>query len=363
MNDLITVFHLPDGALSWLTSAVQFGFIVGTLMYALFAIADRHSPSKVFFVSALLGALVNVLSIFQFNTIETLIGERFLTGFFLAGIYPIGIKIASDYFDKGLGKSLGYLVGALVLGTAFPHLLKSTGSSLPWEAIILGTSCFAIAGGVFIRLFVPDGPHRKKGQKFTFTAIRKIFSNPSFRSASFGYFGHMWELYTFWAFLPLIIEFYLSSTHDIVNYSLWSFIIISCGALACITGGYLSLKYGPQKIANIALFGSGLCCCLSPLLIAQESLVLFIIFMIIWGMLVITDSPLFSTLVAKSATPELKGSAITLVNCIGFSITIVSIQTMNYILQHISIKYALVLLAIGPALGLFQILYHRTKKH
>ena len=162
MASLVETFNLPVTALPHLTSAVQFGFICGTLVFAIFTISDRFSPSLVFFTCALLGASFNALTILELNTFGTLIGWRFSTGFFLAGIYPVGMKIASDYFDQGLGKSLGFLVGALVLGTAFPHLLNQWTGSLPWKSVLIITSLLAVLGGILIFILVPDGPFRKE---------------------------------------------------------------------------------------------------------------------------------------------------------------------------------------------------------
>ena len=165
MNDLMVNFNLSANNLGYLTSSVQFGFIIGTLLFAIFNIADRFSPSKVFFVCALVGSLANFCMTLDINTLTTLLIFRFLTGFFLAGIYPIGMKIATDYFEKGLGTSLGFLVGALVLGTAFPHILKGNESLFLWSSVIYTTSALAILGGLLIFLLVPDGPHRKPGKK------------------------------------------------------------------------------------------------------------------------------------------------------------------------------------------------------
>jgi len=235
MFDLAINFSLPNGALGYLTSAVQFGFIFGTLIFAILTIADRFSPSKVFFVCAVLGAVFNAGTIWDGNSYPTLLGLRFLTGFCLAGIYPIGMKIAADYFKKGLGKSLGFLVGALVLGTAFPHLLKGFESALPWRAVLFSTSAIAISGGLLMRFFVPDGPHRRAGQKPDFRAVVDIFKNKKFRAAAFGYFGHMWELYTFWAFVPVILlAFAKNNPAADFNIPVLSFFIIGIGGLGCV---------------------------------------------------------------------------------------------------------------------------------
>ena len=175
MDALISSFELNATALGHLTSAVQLGFIAGTLIFALLAIADRYSPSLVFFLSAIAGALFNIGAIWNGNTFASLSVFRFFTGFFLAGIYPVGMKISADYYQKGLGRSLGYLVGALVLGTAFPHLLKDFSGKLPWESVVISTSLLAVVGGFTMWYFVPDGPFRKPVQKLFFGIFLWMF--------------------------------------------------------------------------------------------------------------------------------------------------------------------------------------------
>ena len=354
MTDLVTSFNLSDIALGYLTSAVQFGFIMGTLVFALFTIADRFSPSKVFFFCAILGAFFNLRLIFENQTFLTLIGMRFLTGFFLAGIYPVGMKIATDYYNKGLGKSLGYLVGALVLGTALPHLLKDLMQDYTWKTIIVSISILAAFGGLLMLLFVPNGPYRTAGKKLDITICFSIFKNVKFRKAAFGYFGHMWELYTFWTFVPILLKIYENLHADVsFNIPLLSFIIIAIGSISCVIGGYLSEKHGPKSIAYLALFLSCICCLISPLMFQLANENLFIAFLLFWRMVVVADSPLFSTLVAQNVASENKGTALTIVNCIGFAITIVSIQLISNFKSITDSNVIFALLAIGPILGLF----------
>lgn len=352
MGDLIHSFSLPESALRSLTSSVQFGFISGTLVFALLSIADRFSPSKVFFFSALVGSTMNILTVWEGNSMESFMVIRFLTGFFLAGIYPVGMKIAADYFDKGLGKSLGYLVGALVLGTAFPHFLKAFTGTLPWSFVVYATSSLALIGGILILILVPDGPFRKSVQKVTPTVFFTIFRNKKFRRSAFGYFGHMWELYTFWAFVPFILEAYNNQTNSSLDVSLYSFIIIASGSIACVLAGYLSIKYGTKKIARLALLTSGVCCLLSPLIGLFNNEIWLVFIMIIWGMAVIPDSPLFSTMVAQSAPKESTATALTIVNCIGFAITILSIQLISFLSERMDSNLIFLVLAVGPLFGL-----------
>ncbi|MBK8954278.1 MAG: MFS transporter [Saprospiraceae bacterium] len=357
MNDLIKNFKLKSSALGHLTSTVQFGFIFGTLTFAIFTISDRFSPSKVFLSCALLGSVSNLAVIWEGNSLESIISLRFITGFFLAGIYPVGMKIAADYHEKGLGKSLGFLVGALVLGTAFPHLLKEITEAFPWKLVLVLTSTLAALGGLLMLIFVPDGPYRIAAKAFNLSAFFDVFKNHKFRSVAFGYFGHMWELYAFWAFVPVMLKTYsLEHNETSFNISLCSFMIIGIGGLACIIGGYLAQITGTQRTATMALLLSCICCLVSPWMFQTKSEYLFLAFLLFWGMVVILDSPLFSTLVAQNAPAELKGTALTIVNCLGFSITIMSIQLLNILQDSMNPRNIYFLLSLGPVLGLIALL-------
>lgn len=353
MDELIQVYHLEAYVLSFLTSAVQFGFISGTFIFALFAISDRFSPSKVFMVSAFLAAIFNCGLVIRGQSLTFLLVLRFLTGFFLAGIYPVGMKIAADYYNQGLGKALGFLVGALVLGTAFPHLLSNITQHLPWENVIYTTSMLSILGGFLILVFVPNGPFRKSNTKTDFSILSNLFKNREFKAAAFGYFGHMWELYAFWAFTPIMIKTYnLLHPEAELSIALFSFLVIGSGSLSCIFSGVFS-KYKDLKMsAFYILLASTICCVLSPFSFYLNSSLFFILFLIFWGMVVVADSPLFSTLIANNTASETKGSALTIVNCIGFSITIISIQALGYLQTIINPTQIYLVLALGPILGL-----------
>jgi MFS family permease len=362
MSDLIVHFNLHDSAIGHLTSAVQLGFISGTLFFAIMSIADRFSPSKVFFVCAVLAAVFNLGISWNENSLATFLTFRIGTGFFLAGIYPVGMKIASDYYEKGLGVSLGYLVGALVLGTAFPHLLKGHLNSLPWESVLFGTSFLALLGGLLMLVLVPDGPYRKKGGSFDLTACFRVFREQKFRSAALGYFGHMWELYAFWTFVPVMLALYGQlHPHYEINISLWSFAIIGVGEIACVVGGYLALVFGTKRVATTALSLSLFCCIISPFMFLVSSFMVFSIFLLFWGMVVIADSPLFSTLVAQNADSHIKGTALTIVNSIGFAITIISIQLLSWLHRIHDTTYIYLILVVGPIIGLIALMKGREK--
>ena len=353
-GDLQNAFNLPSENIGDITSAVQLGFISGTFVFAILSIADRFSPSKVFLFSALLGAIFNSCILWFATDLFSLLSFRFLTGFFLAGIYPVGMKISADWYNKGLGKALGYLVGALVLGTAFPHLLKYLSGNLPFNYILLATSFLSAFGGLLLYFFVGDGPHRKRATKFNWNAIPKIFSYKKFRSAAFGYFGHMWELYALWAFIPIILSTYNKMQNAELNIPLWSFIIIAVGSIGCVIGGYISLKKGSAKVAYAMLLTSGILCLISPALFFLPKYI-FLFALIIWGFSVIGDSPQFSTIVAQTAPKEYIGTALTIVNCIGFALTIFSIQLLVFLENKIGAGFYYLFLLPGVAFGLVSI--------
>lgn len=351
-------------ALGLATSSVQLGFIIGTLLFALLTLADRFPPSLVFVASAVAGAVAN-MGVYWYGTgLWPVLCFRFATGFFLAGIYPVGMKIAADWYGKGLGKALGYLVGALVLGTAFPHMLKTFALGWPWRYILAATSGIAILGGVLLAIAVGDGPHRKASPPFSWGAIPKIFSYRAFRAAAFGYFGHMWELYAFWALVPALVESYWGAHPSSLptQTSLWAGLAIGVGALGCVGGGYASVVKGSAKVAFAMLAISGLCCLLSPVAFSAPP-ALFIPFLVIWGFSVVGDSPQFSAIVAQNAPPQYVGTALTIVNSIGFAITIASIQWASHLLGGVGARYVFLLLAVGPLAGLVAIYPMASGRH
>ena len=326
-----------------LSSLVQAGFITGTLLFAVLTLADRFRSSVLFFTCSLLAAFTNILILF-FQDLSVVSVLRFATGFFLAGIYPVGMKIAAEKFPDKLGNALGFLVGALVLGTSLPHLLDGFGD---WKMVAMITSVLAFTGGLLVLIFIPSEIPKIKNV-FNPRAIPVLFQSKNFKRAAFGYFGHMWELYAFWAFVPLIIGKF-NEQQSAIDISQFSFLVIAIGGAGCVAGGLLSKKYGSKVIAMIALLVSLSCCLLIPFTLQYAFL--FITLMVIWGFSVVADSPQFSTMVAQSAPVEYKGTALTIVTCIGFAITIVSIQLLKLFFEN-DIRMIWILVP-GPVIGLW----------
>jgi MFS family permease len=358
LPELKQSLQLSQYAISLVTSAVMIGFITGTLVFAFFSLADRFSPVKLFFISSLLGAFSNLLVIWFATDGNSLFFFRFLTGFFIAGIYPVGMKIAADWYEKGLGKAMGFLLGALIFGTAFPHLLKNREFDLPWKTVLYITSLIAVAGGLMMILFVGDGPFRKRSGGFRWDAFGKIFGSKKWRQAATGYFGHMWELYAFWGFLPLMLELYATKNNQSLDISFICFLVIATGAIGSIVGGYLSVKIGSAKVAFVALLISGTCCFLSPFIYSLPLLV-FLAFLFIWGFTVVPDSPQLSTLIAQYAPEELRGTALTIYNSIGFAITTISLYVFDRLFHSsgfLSGENTFAILGLGALVGLPSVL-------
>lgn len=327
----------------WLLSGVQAGFITGTLIFAFLNLSDRVSPARLFFTCSLAGSLFNYGGTFLDGSM--LLMFRFFCGICLAGIYPVGMKIAASWYPDTLGKALGFLVGALVLASGFPYLIRV----FSWQGdpglILSVTSALCLAGGTIQLLLVGDGPALPRGSALDMSVIRQAFSHPGFRAASLGYFGHMWELYAVWAAIPLLAAALVPEFADLT-----AFAFFGAGFLGCGLGGLLSQKLGSRAIARWALSGSGICCLISPFLFdLPKPAALGVLFF--WGLTVAADSPQFSSLNARYAPRAYVGSALTIVNCIGFMITIFTIELINIWIGHWGIRFAFLPLAAGPVFG------------
>jgi MFS family permease len=348
MGDLQRELEWPASAVGTLTSAVQLGFIAGTLVFSLLAVADRYSARRVFLACALAGAGCTLMAWLMVRDFEALLAWRALTGFFLAGIYPVGMKIAAQWYPRGLGAALGLLVGALVLGSAVPHALRAGGAQLPWPSVMVGVAVLSAAGGLLLVGLVPEpahGPARPTALRWT--ALGALVTDRRVRGSVLGYFGHMWELYTLWVLVPAI----LATRLDGPALSWAAFAVIGAGFVGCVAGGYAVRRAGSARVAGLQLALSGLCCLAAPWLM-HAGPGWFAAWLLVWGVTVVGDSPQFSALTARHAPADRVGSVLTLMNCIGFAISIVSIELFVRLSAHQPLEQLLPWLAVGPALGL-----------
>ena len=336
-------------AVGTLTSAVQLGFIAGTLLFALLAVADRFSPRRVFLLCSLAGAACTLAGAFSAGSFQQLLLWRTATGFFLAGIYPVGMKIASQWFPQGLGGALGWLIGALVLGSASAHAVRAIGAALPWTMVFHTVAAAAALGGALLYLALPERPRPAgQGPGLRWQALGSIWTDRKVRASVFGYFGHMWELYTMWVLVPAILATRLAGA----ALSWAAFAALGVGALGCVAGGWWARRIGSARVAALQLGVSGLCCLLAPWLLHAAD-PLFALWLLLWGITVAGDSPQFSALTAQNAPPQAVGSVLTLVNSIGFGISIVSIQLFVTLAERHDLAALLPWLGLGPLLGVW----------
>ncbi|MCX7700332.1 MAG: MFS transporter [Gemmataceae bacterium] len=342
MAELSTEWSLSSAGRALLLTSVQLGFIVGTLGISLSGLADRFRASRIFAASAVLAAGANLAFAWMSDGLPGAAAFRFLTGLFLAGIYPLGMKLAVGWMPRQKGEALGWLVGALVLGTASPHLIRAAGQDWPWRNVVTAATVLTLLAAGIV-LWLGDGPSPPRPVPLRWGGVLRAFGRTRFRAAALGYFGHMWELYAFWFLVPQLIR---SSGQPEV--SLGSFIVMAMGALGCVLGGIVARRLGSGVVAATALSVSGTCCFVFPL---SEDWPggLRIGLLLIWGLAVVADSPQFSAISAQSCPPDLVGAALAVQNGLGFAITIAAIQLVSAWPSSETVSW---LLAPGPVLGI-----------
>jgi MFS family permease len=357
-DDLMRLWQASAADIGWLTSAVQLGFILGTLGISLSGAADRFRASAIFVWSAVAGALLNLCFAWLSQGLVSGALFRFGVGVCLAGIYPMGMKLIVGWAPNRTGQALAQLVAMLTLGTALPHAMRVVGAALPWQWVIAASSVLALLGAGVIRA-LGDGPHAhfvnreaSASHRVRSPSVLGVFRIRSFRAATLGYFGHMWELYAFWTVVPLLIQSTsLASQFPGLSVSAMAFGVIGIGALGTLVGGALSRHIGSARVATGALAISGLCGLAFALGWRELPTLAMAALLLAWGASVVADSPQFSALAAQACPRELVGSALAIQNCIGFAITVVSIAATTALLERIGLDAAW-LLVPGPLLGL-----------
>jgi MFS family permease len=326
--------------------------VVGTLGSAVANLADILNARVLLFLGTLAGAAANA-AVLAATSGEAVIVWRFLTGVALACVYPPGMKLAAGWFRDQRGLALGVFIGGLTLGKAFPHLLTAVDGA-SWRAPMLLVSILAVVGGILVLVVVRDGPYVAATAPFDRHAIRRIFATRGTRLATFGYLGHMWELYAMWTWIAVLATASFTTagmSNASASGSLAAFVAIGSGTVGCILAGWMADRLGRARIAMWAMGLSAACAGVMPALFGRSPVWLFAL-VVVWGFAVVADSAQFSALVSEHSPREHVGTALTLQTCLGFLLTIVTIELLPRVAAGVGWQWASLLLVPGPVLGI-----------
>lgn len=351
---LRAIWGLTTAETAWLTTIVQLGFVGGTAVIAVLNLADLIPAGRLFSVSALLGAVANAAILAVPGYRSTLI-LRFLTGFFLAGVYPPAMKMTATWFRSQRGLAIGVIVGALTIGKATPYLVRAI-PHVGVRPVVLTASVGALVAALLVGLGYSDGPFPFTARPFSWSHVGDVVRVREWRLATGGYLGHMFELYAFWTWVPAFLAASLAA-HASGRFraprliSLLAFTTIAIGGFGSVWGGLFADKRGRERLVTVSLFMSGSCCLLSGLLFGGPLWVLGALAMT-WGFFVISDSAQFSTLVTESVPTHAVGTALTVQTSLGFLLTMLPMQIVPLIAQRTGWRWAFAILALGPVAGI-----------
>jgi MFS family permease len=350
LPSIATVEPISGARMAAMTTVLQVGFIVGALLSACFNLADRFNPRDSFAVSAVVAASTTAALLLVSPVGNEALILRFITGISLAGIYPVGMRMVASWATNDLGKLVGLLVGSLTLGSALPHLF-TIGEAWDWKLVYAISSTAALSAAGLIR-FAQLGPAFTRAQSFDPRVAKAAWLKRPVRLANLGYLGHMWELYAMWAWIG---TFFLASldARGVDQPGLApaaTFLVIAGGALGALFGGRLADRYGRTAITIWSMAVSGACALSIGWLFGGPPLLILVV-AVVWGISIIADSAQFSACVVELSPAESVGTMLTIQICMGFAITLVTIQSMAFVVSHLGWGIGFSMLAVGPLLG------------
>jgi MFS family permease len=353
---------LTNGEAAGLTLAVQIGFVAGALASSLLSVADVVPARRLFVVAGLAGAGANLGLIgLDADGVLVALGLRFATGVALAGVYPSGLKVMAGWFERGRGMALGVLVGALTVGSAGPHLIRGLG--FDWRGVIAGASGLAILGVVLLGLFVSDGPFETEPSRFSWSQVGRVVRNQGVRLSTYGYLGHMWELYAMWTWTAAFLAASAAARGEGDGWvATATFTVIAIGGLGAWAAGAIADRRGRTLVAGGSMAISGTCALVSPLVFGLSPWLVVPVFLV-WGTTVVADSAQFSAMVTETAEGAYRGTALTLQTAVGFLLTLVTIRGVPLLADTWGWRWAFPILALGPALGVAAMIRLNRSSH
>ena len=348
---MLAEWRLADATGTWLTMAVQLGFVAGTCVSALLLLSDRWSARRLAAGSALLAAgTTAALALDGVGPVSAVV-LRVVTGFALAGVYPPGIKIAAGWWRERRGMAIGVLIGALTLGSASPNLFRLVRVD-DWRTIVMLAALSSLGASMLFFTAVREGPYQAPSAPFDPRALRRVVRERDVVLATGGYLGHMWELYAVWGSLPAFWAF-VAAKRGLPGSAepLLAFLTIASGAIGCVVAGLIADRVGRATVTIWAMAASGLCSAIIGLLVDAPLGVLLAV-ALVWGATVVADSAQFSACVTEAAPPAYVGTAVTMQTCLGFLLTTVTIRMVPILAERWGWERAFIPLALGPLLGI-----------
>ena len=350
---LTKLWSLDVAGRAWLTMSVQLGFVIGALLSALTNLSDLLPAPRLMAVSAFLAGCSTALIGLAATSFPVALLLRVLTGIFLVGVYPVGMRIISTWTKEDRGLGIGLLVGALTIGSASPHIVNALGGVGEWRMVIYSAAGLAVLGGLLALVFVKEGPHRPPMPKFNWKYVGEVMRNHELVLANAGYLGHMWELFAMWAWIQVFLTASFKQTGLNETWaSATAFAVIGIGGLGSIIAGQLADKFGRTTVTIVSLVTSGLCSIVVGFLFGGNP-ILLVILCLVWGFAIVADSAQFSAAVSELCQKEYTGTALTLQTSLGFLLTLVTIRLVPTLEGWFGWEWAFAFLALGPVVGIW----------